>query len=121
MMALLTRWVRRNLFRKSFDVALSVVVIPSTAWALYTLVCWALFVANWGVLVGSLRVLMVGIYPPDQLWRAWGSVALIAAIFGSGLGLTIAPTVRVIACLLALGLLVASGTGMGSAALAFAS
>ena len=85
------RWVHRNLFAKPFDAALSLIIIPMLAWAVYAFAHWALVEAHWQVVGGSLKVLMTGIYPADQIWRAWFSVATLCAMFGAGLGLSLRP------------------------------
>ena len=44
------------------------------------------------ILSGALPpVLMVGVYPADQLWRAWIAVATLCAMSGVGLGLSVRP------------------------------
>jgi len=42
MTTLAARWVHRNLFAKPFDAALSLVIIPLLAWAVYAFGHWAL-------------------------------------------------------------------------------
>ncbi len=64
------RWAHRNLFAKPFDTALSLIVIPVLGWVLYAFAVWVLAEARWEVIGGSLKVLMTGIYPAEQLWRA---------------------------------------------------
>ena len=61
MIAMVLRWLRRNLFAKPFDAALSLVVIPALAWAVYAFAHWILVDAHWQVIRGSLKVLMTGI------------------------------------------------------------
>jgi general L-amino acid transport system permease protein len=85
------RWAHRNLFAKPFDTALSLLVIPALAWVLYAFAAWGLAEARWEVIGGSLKVLMTGIYPADQLWRAWFALATLCAMFGAGLGLSVRP------------------------------
>lgn len=125
-------WVHRNLFAKPFDAALSLVVIPLLAWAVYAFGHWALLEAHWHVVGGSFKVLMTGIYPADQLWRAWFSVATLCAMFGAGLGLSLRPgrtaltSVAAVAILIAVavaaainvhsGMLTAASAGLGIAA-----
>lgn len=75
-------WTRRNLFAKPFDAVLSLIVIPFCAWVLWLFATWVLTVAEWGVVRDSMRVLMVGVFPADQLWRAWCAAALISAMLG---------------------------------------
>lgn len=109
MSAVAMRWLRHNLFAKPFDIALSLLIVPLLAWTAYGFAHWSLFEARWSVLGGSMRVLMIGIYPPDEAWRAWFSVAVIVAMFGAGLGLSLPPRKQ---ALLTIGLL---GCGLGAA------
>ncbi|MGB3390266.1 MAG: amino acid ABC transporter permease [Pseudaminobacter sp.] len=80
------RWSRRNLFAKPLDAALSLVVIPLCAWALYSGGAWVFQSAQWSIIPESIRVLLVGIYPADQVWRAWGTLLVFALLFGATLG-----------------------------------
>lgn len=91
MSAAALRWAHRNLFAKPFDTALSLIVIPVLGWVLYAFAVWVLAEARWEVIGGSLKVLMTGIYPAEQLWRAWFALAMLCAMFGAGLGLSVRP------------------------------
>lgn len=89
MNALTLHWLHRNLFAKPSDTVLTLVVVPFCAWFVISSAHWAMSTADWDVLAGSLRVLMVGVYPLDQLWRAWFSALMLCAMAGSGLGLVL--------------------------------
>lgn len=103
MNAVALRWLHRSLFAKPGDTVLTLLVVPLCAWFVVVSARWAAATADWGVLAGSLRVLMVGVYPIDQLWRAWFSAGILCAMAGSGLG-SILPVRRwVLACLVAAG------------------
>ncbi|MFC5421516.1 amino acid ABC transporter permease [Bosea eneae] len=121
------RWAHRNLFAKPFDTALSVVVIPLLGWTLYAFAHWGLAEARWEVVGGSLKVLMTGIYPAEHLWRAWFSAATLCAMFGSGLGLSVRPSLVALTAVTLTGLAVAiivatsSGAAAGAATAACAS
>jgi general L-amino acid transport system permease protein len=86
MIATSIKWTRHNLFGKPFDVVLSLLVIPGFLWLAYSILGWALTTARWDIIVKSLRVLMIGVFPADQAWRAWTASAIIGAILGAGLG-----------------------------------
>lgn len=79
-------WSRRNLFAKPFDALLSVLVIPVVLWCAYVLLAWAFSTAQWETIPASLRVLMVGVFPADQLWRAWIAFLVFVTLFGGALG-----------------------------------
>ena len=75
------KWLRFNLFAKPFDTGLTLVVVPLLAWAIFSIVHWATSLADWEVIRSSAKVLMTGVFPADQLWRAWAAAAAIGAMF----------------------------------------
>ncbi|KMO36991.1 polar amino acid ABC transporter permease [Methylobacterium variabile] len=83
------RWARRNLFATPLDGALSLLVIPTGLWLIYALAVWACRDAQWSVLGDSMRVMMVGVYPADALWRAWTAAVILAALAGATVGLVV--------------------------------
>jgi His/Glu/Gln/Arg/opine family amino acid ABC transporter permease subunit len=85
------RWCRRNLFATPGDAALSLLFIPLCMGCLAALVDWATGAAQWSVVAENLRVLMVGRYPSDMMWRPWCSALILAALFGLTLGLVVQP------------------------------
>lgn len=74
------RWLHVNLFAKPFDAVLTLVTLPLLAWAGWEFLRWALMLANWSVVTGSLRVLLTGLFPADKLWLVWVSAVLIAGL-----------------------------------------
>jgi len=80
------RWARRNLFANATDSVLSALVISTGLWLVVATIHWAFGEARWDVVIGSLRVLLVGVYPADQTWRAWTAAFLLAGILGATLG-----------------------------------
>lgn len=75
-------WLRRNLFSSWFNAILTLVAlyliyqIVSGLWNFVT-------TTNWGVVTANLRLLMVGRYPPDQVWRVQASVSILAFLAGA--------------------------------------
>lgn len=86
MIAYAFKWSRHNLFAKPFDALLSLIVIPGTLWLIYSALAWAFTTAQWDIIPQSMRVLMIGIFPADQVWRAWTAVGIIGALLGAALG-----------------------------------
>ena len=86
MIAKSLKWARHNLFAKPFDALLSLIVIPGGLWFIYQAVSWVLTKAQWDIIPQSLRVLMIGIYPADEAWRAWTTVIIVGALLGAALG-----------------------------------
>ena len=79
-------WLRKNLFSTWYNALLTIVML----WLIYVvgtgLLNWAFTGARWEVISANLRLFMVGPYPPDQVWRVWLVVALVAALFGLSAG-----------------------------------
>ncbi|MCW5707703.1 amino acid ABC transporter permease [Shinella sp.] len=86
MIARSLKWSRHNLFAKPFDILLSLTVIPGVLWLIWQIAGWALTVAQWDIIPQSLRVLMIGVFPVDQVWRTWVAAMIIAALLGAALG-----------------------------------
>ncbi len=74
------RWMRRNLFLNPFDVALTVVVVPLLLWALISFLAWVATGAQWQVVLDSMKVLMTGVFPQSDLWRAKVMAALLLVL-----------------------------------------
>lgn len=84
------RWAHRNLFAKPADTVLTLIVVPALAWALWGVLHWAFALAEWGVVLRSLRVLMVGLFPAEKMWLVWVAVGLIAGLAGLATSTTMA-------------------------------
>lgn len=86
MIATALKWSRHNLFAKPLDAVLSLTVIPALIWFAVEALIWAGSEARWDIIPQSLRVLMIGIFPADQAWRAWTAALIIAMLLGASLG-----------------------------------
>ncbi len=102
------RWCRLNLFATPLDATLSVIFIPLSAWLFGSLISWALTTAQWQAVTDNLRVMMVGTFPGDLLWRAWASALILSLLSGATLGAAVAPARRVVLSALALVVLAAA-------------
>lgn len=75
-------WLKENLFNGWFNSALTVV----TAWLLFAVAkgvfLWVFEEARWSVVPENMRLLMVGSYPPDQVWRIWTITAVVLFVAG---------------------------------------
>lgn len=105
MNAMPLRWLHRNLFGKPADAALTLVIVPFCAWVLIVILRWALVTADWHILADSARVLLIGIYPVEEIWRAWFCGFVLAAIAGGGLGILLPAAVPLLAGLAGAGLI----------------
>ncbi|MCL4068116.1 MULTISPECIES: ABC transporter permease subunit [Pseudomonadota] len=78
----LPRWLHVNLFAKPFDTVLTLIVVPLLCWAVASLLHWVIVVADWSVVIGSLKVLMTGLFPAEKMWLVWIAASLIAGLIG---------------------------------------
>lgn len=70
-------WARQNLFDGPFNTALTLLVVGFLVWLLPPLLRWAA-TARWEVVGANLRLLAVGTYPQEELWR----VGLVVGLLG---------------------------------------
>ena len=84
-------WVRKNLFSSWLDTLLTLVAGVVIFGVLSSFFIWAIGQANWFVVTFNLRLLMVGRFASDSLWR----VTLLAAITALAIGLSIAAWARI--------------------------
>ncbi len=75
------RWLKHNLFSTWYNAVLTLSAGALVATLGYGLLSWALE-ARWGVIPANLKILLVGTYPPEQLWRVWAVVYAIAGLLG---------------------------------------
>ena len=76
------RWLHQNLFNSWFNAILTLVAISVIAAIAFGLGRWALTTARWEVIPANLKVLLVGTYPADQLWRVWTILILVGLLTG---------------------------------------
>jgi len=77
----LIRWLRKNLFKTWCDSLMTIFGVGIIFFVLKPIIKWS-SVARWDVIVANLRILLVGSYPKDQLWRLWLCLILLFVISG---------------------------------------
>jgi general L-amino acid transport system permease protein len=80
-------WLRKNLFNGWLNSVITIVLLWLIGVVVYNVVRWAVVDAYWEPVIVNLRLLMAGLYPPDQLWRVQASAGLVIALFGLSGGL----------------------------------
>ena len=79
------RWLKQNLFSSWFNAILTIVSTVLIVTIVFGLLRWALG-ARWEVIPANLKLLLVGTYPVEHLWRVWATVYLIAFLLGFSSG-----------------------------------
>ncbi len=80
------RWLRENLFSTPWNTMLSIVVVIVVGLFFKSLLEWSFTKARWAVIPANFRLLMVGPYPLEQLWRVWASLIAISLAAGFSWG-----------------------------------
>ena len=80
------RWLKRNLFDSWFSTLLTLAALTLIATVLHGLGRWAFTTAQWDVIPANLKLLLVGTYPAEQLWRVWLVVFLLCVLSGFAAG-----------------------------------
>ena len=80
------RWLRQNLFSSWFNAILTIVAAAVIFTVVFGLLRWAVG-ARWEVIPANLKLLLVGTYPPQYLWRVWIGVYIISFLLGLSGGL----------------------------------
>ena len=76
------RWLKDNLFSTPFNTILTIAIALLIFVFFKSLLEWSFTKARWAVIPANFRLLMVGPYPLEQLWRVW--TALIAISLAAG-------------------------------------
>ena len=80
------RWLKQNLFSNGFNALLTLASAALIVVVLYSLARWAIAEARWEVIPANLKLLFVGTYPIDQVWRVWSVLTLIGLLLGLSAG-----------------------------------
>jgi general L-amino acid transport system permease protein len=89
------RWVRRHLFRNVFDSIVTIVFGGAALYVAFRLVRYALVTGRWDVVRVNLKLLMVGRFPDDELWKVVVAVSALALWGGLLAGMAAARQRRV--------------------------
>ncbi len=81
----LLRWLRQNLFSSWFNAILTVMAVVVIVTVAFGLLRWALG-ARWEVVPANLKLLLVGTYPLQYIWRVWVAVYIISFLLGLSSG-----------------------------------
>lgn len=75
-------WLRQNLFSNWWNGLISLILLFLVFQIVSSLLRWIVTTEGWIAVASNVRLLMVGRYPPDQIWRPELVVALIAVLLG---------------------------------------
>lgn len=79
-------WLRKNLFSTWYNTLLTLFSLWVVCTVGGNLLVWAFTSARWGVITQSLRLFMVGPFPPEEVWRVWVCLVMASLLFGISAG-----------------------------------
>ena len=82
-------WVYKNLFNTWYNALLTFLAAGLIYAISKPTITWAIEQARWEVVLVNMRLLMVGQYAVDQVWRIWLCLHLLVAIAGLSWGVWI--------------------------------
>ncbi len=82
-------WIYKNLFNTWYNACLTFLAFGIVYAIGKPMLVWAFSKARWEVVIVNMRLLMVGQYPPDQIWRVWLCLHLLGVIAGLSWGIWI--------------------------------
>lgn len=80
-------WIRTHLFSSAGNSFLTVLFVPLIFFVIRDGI-FPLFSWDWTVITVNLRLILVGGYPSDQLWRLWFCTGYVAVFAGFSFGIS---------------------------------
>jgi general L-amino acid transport system permease protein len=80
-------WLQQNLFSSWFNTLLTLLCLVGITWVVRGFGTWVLGQAQWEVVTANLRLIMVGRYPVEQLWRLWLALLLLVTVKAGSWGM----------------------------------
>jgi len=78
-------WLKNNLFKDWKNAILTIITLMFTIYFL-TKVGKFLLTSEWGVVTDNLRLLFVGQFPMEEIWRLWVALLLLSVLLGTTWG-----------------------------------
>ena len=79
-------WVYKNLFSNWYNTLLTFIALGLAYALLKPFLTWLFEQADWEVVQVNFRLLMVGQYPKEEMWRIWLCLHVLAAVVGLSWG-----------------------------------
>ncbi|KGX89457.1 amino acid ABC transporter permease [Pontibacillus marinus] len=79
-------WLKQNLFSNWWNTLLTIIFTVITIYVVKGTFTWVFFTAEWSVVSENFKLLMVGQYPDEELWRVWTALSIFTALVGISWG-----------------------------------
>jgi general L-amino acid transport system permease protein len=77
-------WAQRNLFNNWYNAVLTFVLAIGGSYVLYRGLRFVFVTARWEIIRRNMKLLLVGFFPRDQLWRVWAALYILAIALAAG-------------------------------------
>lgn len=77
-----TEWLRQNLFSTWWNSLISIILLVVIAQVLFGLFRWIIGSEGWIAVASNVRLILLGRYPPAEVWRPQLIVAIAALLLG---------------------------------------
>ncbi len=77
-------WARRNLFNNWYNAVLTIVFATVGGYTLFRGVRFVFATARWEIIRRNMKLLLVGFFPRDQLWRVWAALYILSIALAAG-------------------------------------
>ncbi len=82
-----TGWLKMNLFSSWMNTILTIIFGTIVYVILKNSIEWIFFEADWYVIAANFKLLIVGQYPNEELWRVWICLTLVSVLMGLSSGI----------------------------------
>ena len=79
-------WIHQNLFSSWLNTILTIVAGGFALFALYSIINFTFFSADWAVAERFMKAYMTGPFPIEETWRIWVTAYVVAILAGLSLG-----------------------------------
>jgi general L-amino acid transport system permease protein len=80
-------WLRKNLFSSWLNAILTITFLALLYYVVTGTLRWAFLDAEWRVVTENFRILMIGSYPVEEVWRIWAGITLSSILLGLAWGI----------------------------------
>ena len=82
-------WAKANLFDTRRNSVISLAAIGLGGYVGFLVLKFVLFQANWGLVALNRKLFFIGSYPPEEIFRIWITVFIVALLVGLSYGIWI--------------------------------
>lgn len=77
-------WARRNLFNNWYNAVLTTVFAVGGGFVFYRGLRFVFLTGRWDIIRRNMKLLLVGFFPRDQLWRVWAALYVLTIALATG-------------------------------------